>query len=107
MWFGRGTQFLLTRGEYGEILTGAAPASPAHAGWTRRVGSTDVLFRAFALSGRTRRPVRRGISADPCKRKSLVTREISILRCALARGPPNESLTSLFSRMDLRNLLQR
>ena len=96
MWFGRGTRFLLTRGEYGEILTGTASASPAHAGWTRLVGSTDVSLRAFVLSGQTWPLVCRGIPADLCKRKSLVTRELSILRSALARGPPNDPQSPTF-----------
>jgi hypothetical protein len=89
MWFGSGTRFLLTRGEYGEISTGTAPVLLTCAGCAGRVGSTDVPFGVSSLSGQTRRLVCRGISADPCERRLFVTRELSILRSALARGPPN------------------
>jgi hypothetical protein len=103
MWFSRGTRFLLTRGEYGEISTGIWPVLLTRAVCAPGVGSTDVPFHASALSGQTRRLACRGVSADPCKRQSFVTRELSILRGALARGPPDHHLTSLFSKMDLRN----
>ena len=89
MWFSRGTRFLLTRGEYGEISTGIWPVLLTRAVCAPAVGSTDVPFHASALSGQTRRLACRGVSADPCKRQSFVTRELSILRGMLARGPPD------------------
>jgi hypothetical protein len=89
MWFGRGTRFLLTRGEYGEISTGIAPVLLTRAGCAELVGSADVLFCAPALLSQPRRLACHSISAYPCKRRLFVTREVSILRSALARGPPN------------------
>jgi len=107
MWFGRGTRFLLSRGEYREISTGPVPALLIHADGSRPVGLACLRFRTSALFSQARCLSRRAMSADPCKRRRVVTRELSILRGTLARGPPSQGLISLSSRMDLRNLLQR
>jgi hypothetical protein len=92
MRFNRGTRFLLTRGEYGGISAGTAPVLLTCAGCAELVGSADVPLCAPALLGQPRRLAGHSVSADPCKRRLFLTRELSIVRSALARGPPKPSL---------------
>lgn len=88
MWFGRGCRSPLIRGEYGQALTGTTLVVPEEAFCTDAVRSGDILFHAIIPWDGIL--LRHPDSTSPrCERKPVVTRELSILRSALARGPPD------------------